>query len=63
MLELLGAAKEFKQQRHKALYMDIDNRKPKTAYYLHFTQCIDYFYAMQLYKIFNTRTVSQDKLY
>lgn len=32
MLELLGAAKEFKQQRHKALYMDIDNRKSKTAY-------------------------------
>ncbi len=44
-------------------YIYIVNRKPKTAYYLHFTQCIDYFYAMQLNKIFNTRTVSQDKLY
>lgn len=32
ILELLGCTKEFKQQRHKALYMDIENRKSKTAY-------------------------------
>ncbi len=32
MQKVLGCTKDFNRQRHKALYMDIDNRKSKTAY-------------------------------